>query len=114
MQFEDFERAAFVNQAFQAMWSFLDASMCTAIREFIEPVIQAQLPFPISGFEFEKLAFGDTPWQVRGVKHYSLYAGTPRMDACVQMARKEAAPTGLTWMSAIACARAREALLHIS
>jgi hypothetical protein len=85
VQFEDFERAAFVNQAFQAMWSFLDSTICAAIREFIEPIIQAQLPFPISGFEFEKLAFGDTPWQVRGIKHYSLFSGAQRMDDCIEV-----------------------------
>jgi hypothetical protein len=75
LQFEDFERANFVNQAFHAMWPFLDASICTAIRSAVQPIIQKNLPFPVSGFEFEKLAFGDSPWQVRGVKHYALYAG---------------------------------------
>ena len=75
MQFEDFERANFINQVFHAMWPYLDGTICTAIRNNVQPVIQNSLPFPISGFEFEKLSFGDTPWQVRGVKHYSLFAG---------------------------------------
>ena len=75
MQFEEFERVAFVNQILEGMWAYLDATICSAIKEFVEPVIQENLPFPVSGFEFEKLAFGDAPFQIRGVKHASLFDG---------------------------------------
>ena len=75
MQFEDFERAAFVNRVMEGMWPYLEATISSALREFLTPIIQAQLPFPVSGFEFEKLTFGSTPFQVRGVKKYALYAG---------------------------------------
>jgi hypothetical protein len=75
LQFEDFERARFVNLAFAAMWPYLNATICSAIRNNIEPIIQKNVPAPIAGFVFEKLSFGDVPWQVRGVKHAPLYAG---------------------------------------
>ena len=75
LQFEDFERAAFVNKAMEAMWPFLEATLAGALRHTLQPVIQQQLPFPISGFEFEKLSFGGTPWHIRGVKHHPLFSG---------------------------------------
>lgn len=75
MQFEDFERARFVNQALRGMWPFLDAAMCGALKEVVEPSIQSTLPFPVASFSFEKLAFGSAPFEVRGVKHASLFAG---------------------------------------
>ena len=43
-QFEDFERARFVNQVFAGMWPYLDATICTAIRNNVEPIIQARSP----------------------------------------------------------------------
>lgn len=76
VQFEEFERVAFVNQILVGIWAYLDPTICSAIKEFVEPVIQENLPFPVSGFEFEKLALGDAPFQIRGVKHVSLYDGT--------------------------------------
>lgn len=77
-QFEEFERVAFVNQILVGVWPYLDATICSAIKEFVEPVIQENLPFPVSGIEFEKLAFGDAPFQIRGVKHASLFDGATR------------------------------------
>lgn len=77
LQFDDFERARFVNQALVGMWGFLDMAICNAIKHHVEPAIQDNLPFAISGFTFEKLSFGDSPFQIRGIKHASLYSGTP-------------------------------------
>jgi hypothetical protein len=57
------------------MWPYLNATICTAIRNNIEPIIQKNVPSPFSGFVFEKLSFGDVPWQVRGVKYHPLYSG---------------------------------------
>lgn len=80
LQFEEFERVAFVNQILVGMWAYLDTTICSAIKEFVEPVIQDNLPFPVSGFEFEKLALGDAPFQIRGVKHASLFDGAQRLE----------------------------------
>lgn len=57
------------------MWGYLDMAICTAIKHHVEPAIQDNLPFAISGFTFEKLGFGDSPFQIRGIKHASLFAG---------------------------------------
>lgn len=81
VQFEEFERVAFVNQILVGMWAYIDTTICSAIKEFVEPVIQENLPFPVSGFEFEKLALGDAPFQIRGVKHASLFDGVQRPPA---------------------------------
>jgi hypothetical protein len=58
------------------MWPFLDSAICCAIKDHVEPVIQGNLPFPVSGFTFEKLAFGDAPPQIRGIKNTPLFSGT--------------------------------------
>jgi hypothetical protein len=50
-------------------------TICSAIKQHVEPAIQDNLPWSISGFTFEKLGFGDAPFQIRGIKHASLYAG---------------------------------------
>jgi hypothetical protein len=83
VQCDEYERARFLNQALCGMWSYLDSTICNAIKECVEPAMQDNLPFPISGFTFEKLGFGDAPFQIRGIKHTSLFAGV----SCAQYGR---------------------------
>lgn len=68
LSFRETERLDWLNAMLAKAWPFYDAAICQTLREQIEPLMAENKPSFIKRIFFNKLTFGNDPFQVTGVR----------------------------------------------
>jgi len=68
LSFQETEKVQWINKILQQTWPFYDKAICNEIRTQVEPVLETSKPPFIHKMGFQKLTFGESPFQIDAIK----------------------------------------------